>query len=95
MSRTWSATMARMADLPRMLTLADVAEILNTSVAQVYALVRRKELRAMKLGGRGQWRVRPADLEEFIEKGYADTDKYVDDHPFEPADEPDPEEADR
>ena len=85
--------MARMADLPRMLTLADVAEILNTSVAQVYALVRRKDLRAMKLGGRGQWRVLPADLQEFIDRGYADTDKYVDDHPFEAAD--DAEEAER
>ena len=33
--------MARMADLPRFLTLADAAEILNTSSAQVYALVRQ------------------------------------------------------
>ena len=33
-----------MADLPRFLTLADVAEILNTSIAQVYALVRRGDL---------------------------------------------------
>ena len=30
-----------MADAPRFLTLADVAEQLNTSSAQVYALVRR------------------------------------------------------
>jgi excisionase family DNA binding protein len=77
--------MARMADLPRFLTLADVAEILNTSVAQVYALVRRKELRAMKLGGRGQWRVLPADLETFIQQQFDNTDKFVDDHPFEGA----------
>ena len=38
---------------PRFLTLGEVAEILNTSSAQVYALVRRGELRAIKIGGRG------------------------------------------
>jgi len=85
--------MARMADLPRFLTLADVAEILNTSVAQVYALVRRKELRAMKLGGRGQWRVLPADLETFIQQQFEHTDKFVDDHPFEGAAEEQPEDV--
>jgi excisionase family DNA binding protein len=46
-----------MSGTPRFLTLADVAEVLNTSVAQVYALVRRGELPAIKIGGRGQWRV--------------------------------------
>jgi excisionase family DNA binding protein len=71
-----------MADLPRFLTLADVAEILNTSSAQVYALVRRKELRAVKIGGRGQWRVQQSDLEAYIEHLYAETEKYVDAHPF-------------
>jgi excisionase family DNA binding protein len=59
---------------PRFLTLADVAEILNTSQAQVYALVRRGELRAIKIGGRGQWRVETAELEAFIERMYAQTD---------------------
>jgi excisionase family DNA binding protein len=70
------------ADLPRFLTLADVAEILNTSSAQVYAIVRRKELRAVKIGGRGQWRVQQSDLEAYIERLYAETEKYVDEHPF-------------
>ena len=46
-----------MAGTPRFLTLADVAEVLNTSSAQVYALVRRGDLPAIKIGGRGQWRV--------------------------------------
>ena len=58
---------------PRFLTLADVAEILNTSLAQVTALVRRGELRALKLGGRGQWRVETSELEAFIERMYAET----------------------
>ena len=49
-----------MAGTPRFLTLADVAEVLNTSSAQVYALVRRGDLPAIKIGGRGQWRVEAA-----------------------------------
>jgi excisionase family DNA binding protein len=74
--------MTRMADQPRFLLLADVAEILNTSVAQVYALVRRKELKAMKIGGRGQWRVQASDLEDYIQQMYAEADRFIDDHPF-------------
>ena len=67
---------------PRFLQLADVAEVLNTSVAQVYALVRRGELPAIKLGGRGQWRVEASALEEFIARKYAETKDFVDRHPF-------------
>ena len=74
--------MTRMADQPRFLLLADVAEILNTSVAQVYALVRRKDLRAMKIGGRGQWRVQTSDLEDYIQRMYDQADTFIDDHPF-------------
>ncbi len=37
--------------------MADAAHVLGISVAQVYALVRRGELPAIKIGGRGQWRV--------------------------------------
>jgi len=55
---------------PRFLTLADVAEVLATSTAQVYALVRRGELRAIKIGGRGQWRVENVELEAFIKRMY-------------------------
>ena len=87
--------MARMADadLPRFLTLADVAEILNTSSAQVYALVRRRELLAMKMGGRGQWRVKLTDLEAYVERQYAATDDFIDQHPFETTETPDPEDV--
>jgi len=59
---------------PRFLTLADVAEILATSTAQVYALVRRGDLRALKIGGRGQWRVEAVELEAFIQRMYDETD---------------------
>ena len=71
-----------MADDPRFLTLADVAETLNTSSAQVYALVRRGDLPAIKIGGRGQWRVERVQLEEFIQRMYAETRTFVDQHPF-------------
>jgi excisionase family DNA binding protein len=67
---------------PRFLQLADVAEILNISAAQAYALVRRGDIRSIKVGGRGQWRVEASALEAYIEKAYADTDKFVDEHPF-------------
>jgi excisionase family DNA binding protein len=66
-----------MVDGPRFLTLPDVAEILNTSLAQVTALVRREELRALKLGGRGQWRVETSELEAFIERMYAETQEHL------------------
>jgi excisionase family DNA binding protein len=71
-----------MAGSPRFLTLADVAEVLNTSSAQVYALVRRGELPAIKIGGRGQWRVESDALEDFIQKMYADTKAFVEEHPY-------------
>ncbi len=67
---------------PRFLTLADVAEVLNTSSAQVYALVRRGELPAIKIGGRGQWRVETSALEDFIQRMYAETKTFVASHPF-------------
>ena len=71
-----------MASTPRFLQLADVAEILNTSSAQVYALVRRGELPAIKIGGRGQWRVEVTELEAYIERAYAQTREFVEDHPY-------------
>jgi len=75
-----------MATTPRFLTLADVAEVLNTSSAQVYALVRRGDLTAIKIGGRGQWRVEAVKLEEYIQQMYDDARQFVADHPFEESD---------
>jgi excisionase family DNA binding protein len=67
---------------PRFLQLADVAEILNTSTAQVYALVRRGDLPAIKIGGRGQWRVEASELETYIQRLYAETKSFVHQHPY-------------
>jgi excisionase family DNA binding protein len=71
------AIVTHMSAGPRFLTLADVAEILNTSLAQVTALVRRGELRALKLGGRGQWRIEISELEAFIERMYVETQEHL------------------
>ena len=56
----------------RFLQLTDVAEILNISSSQTYALVRSGELPAIKIGGRGQWRVETDELERFIAQKYAE-----------------------
>ena len=71
-----------MAGTPRFLQLTDVAEILNISAAQTYALVRSGELPAIKIGGRGQWRVEAAALESYIERMYSETKTFIDAHPF-------------
>lgn len=67
---------------PRFLQLADVAEVLNISSAQVYALVRSGELPAIKIGGRGQWRVEATALEDYIARMYRQTREFVEAHPF-------------
>ncbi len=67
---------------PRFLTLDQVAEELSTTTAQIYALVRRGELPAIKLGGRGQWRIERTRLEEYILQLYGETEQYIKDNPL-------------
>ncbi|HET7305298.1 MAG TPA: helix-turn-helix domain-containing protein [Segeticoccus sp.] len=66
----------------RFVQLSDVAETLNISSAQAYALVRSGELPAIKVGGRGQWRVEASELENYIQRMYAETKTFVQAHPF-------------
>ena len=66
----------------RFLQLSDVAEVLNICASQTYALVRSGELPAIKIGGRGQWRVERSQLEDYIQRAYADTRAFVDAHPL-------------
>jgi excisionase family DNA binding protein len=66
----------------RCLTLADVAENLNSSASQTYALVRSGELPAIKIGGRGQWRVEASELESYIARMYEQTAAFVKEHPL-------------
>ncbi|HSP76070.1 MAG TPA: helix-turn-helix domain-containing protein [Cryobacterium sp.] len=61
----------------RFLTLADTAEILSLTAAEVLELVRTGELPAIRLGtqsnragGAGGWRVERVVLESFIEAKY-------------------------
>lgn len=61
----------------RFLTLSDVADVLNISSSQTYALVRTGELPAIKVGGRGQWRVERDELEGYIKRMYAKTERLV------------------
>ncbi|MEU4772398.1 helix-turn-helix domain-containing protein [Micromonospora sp. NPDC023633] len=67
---------------PRFLLLSDVATELNVSDSQVYHMVRSGELPAIKIGGRGQWRVERARLEEYIERKYAETAEWVRSNPL-------------
>ena len=54
-------------------TIEEVCEILAIEKPQAYALVRSGELRAIKIGGRGQWRVENSELEAFIQRAYEQT----------------------
>jgi excisionase family DNA binding protein len=66
----------------RFIQLSDVAETLDISAAQAYALVRSGELPAIKVGGRGQWRVEATELENYIQRMYSETKTFVQAHPF-------------
>jgi excisionase family DNA binding protein len=70
----------------RFLTLSDVADILNISASQTYALVRSGELEAIKVGGRGQWRVERDKLESYIARMYDQTRTFLTSHPISEAD---------
>lgn len=61
----------------RFIPLTEVSEILDISSAQAYALVRSGDLPAIKVGGRGQWRVETVALEEYIERMYSQTRDFV------------------
>jgi excisionase family DNA binding protein len=67
---------------PRFLLMSDVAEQLNVSPSQVYHMVRSGELPAIKIGGRGQWRIERSKLEEYIERKYAETAEWVKSNPL-------------
>ncbi len=62
----------------RFVPLSEVAETLDISAAQAYALVRSGELPAIKVGGRGQWRVELTELDAYIERMYSQTKAFVD-----------------
>ena len=57
----------------RFIPLSEVCEVLDISSAQAYALVRSGDLPAIKVGGRGQWRVETVELEAYIQRMYEET----------------------
>jgi excisionase family DNA binding protein len=66
----------------RFLTREHVAEELNISKAQLYALLRRGDLRHIKIGGRGLYRIGRDDLEDYIQRAYAETARWISEHLF-------------
>jgi excisionase family DNA binding protein len=68
----------------RFMTLEEVATYLNVSVTQVYALVRSHELPAIKLGGRGVWRIDKNHLEAYLERLHEETREWIRTHPLTP-----------
>lgn len=58
-------------DLPKFVPLEYVMDELSISKSQAYALVRSGDLRAIQVGGRGQWRVDLSELDAYIERAYA------------------------
>lgn len=67
--------------------LTDVAELLNISGSQTYALVRSGELKAIQIGGRNQWRVERRMLEEYIDEAYRRTAENLGRLPEQPPEE--------
>jgi excisionase family DNA binding protein len=72
---------------PRFYTLEQTASYLNVSVPQVYSLVRSGRLPAIKIGGRGVWRVPVDKLEEYVERLLHETEHWVRTHPLSHKDE--------
>jgi excisionase family DNA binding protein len=73
---------------PRFYTLNDVAALLASTEAQAYALVRSGDLPAIKIGGRGQWRVEVTVLDEWIWQQYERTARYIRENPIPESDRP-------
>ncbi len=66
----------------RFMQMSEVAEELSVSLSQVYHMVRSGELPAIKVGGRGQWRIERGRLEQYIERKYAETADWVKQNPL-------------
>lgn len=55
-----------------------VEEYLSISRSQAYALVRSGDLRALQVGGRNQWRVSLTELDAYVQRAYAKTQRLID-----------------
>ena len=61
------------AQFPRMLTLAQVKEILNVGMPTIYALLASGELRGCQITGRRMWRVSEDDPGAYLERAWTET----------------------
>ena len=64
-----------------LLTPDEVADVLRARRALVMGLISRGELKAFRLGARGQWRIRAEDLELFVESQLALSQQGTDEAP--------------
>lgn len=60
---------------PQVVPLEYVMEELSISRPQAYALVRTGDLKAIRVGGRGQWRIDLVELEAYIQRAYTASDR--------------------
>ncbi len=66
----------------RFLLISEVADELSITESQVYHLLRSGDLPAIKVGGRGQWRIERSQLEEYIQRKYTETAEWVRSNPL-------------
>lgn len=62
---------------PKLLTLAQVTEILNVGMPALRSLLSSGELRGVQLGGRRMWRVSEDDLAAYLERAYKETQERI------------------
>lgn len=62
---------------PKLLTLAQVTEILNMGMPALRSLLSSGELRGVQLGGRRMWRVSEDDLAAYLERAYKETQERI------------------
>lgn len=65
-----TTSIAKLATMRKFFTLPEVSEQLNISMSQMRAIIKRGDIEAIQIGGRGQWRVEEAKLDEYIERLY-------------------------
>ena len=59
------------------LTIEQIAEELNVSVAQVRALLKSGDLGGIQVGGRNVWRIGAIDVEDYIAEAYKGTAEHI------------------
>lgn len=61
----------------RFLTIEQAAEELNVKQSLIRGLIKTGELRAIQIGGRGQWRIGRQDIEDYVTEAYRRTEERI------------------